>query len=383
MTMKVVLLLFIASALTANAFTTLQPPAINGAAAYSILSFAEPSNRATQIMEGGPRLVDMDQYNLYDASSPSSSSSLDKIQEEWTANLKQKVNEKNIRVELGVQSNDRLFADTVQVCFSSPRTRQNPGLGIELVEIKGGERSSRTDGLGITVVAGLVPGGAAEGLNIMPGDSIIKVTLIRELRQKTSGTGMVLDQQQAIPVVTECLDYDSTVNAIRSLPECNDEKYEEHFIVTLKRIRRKPKVTVKLQYPPEQQEEDATIELFAGENLRMGMLKRGVKLNDPLAKRFDTKSGGNCGAGGLCRTCAVSVLQGADMLNPQRLAEQQMLADNPRWRLACKGRHVFCVKTCCSCFLLYCITCVCRACLTSSYYIALPFFLPQPLSGMV
>mmetsp|Transcript_28344 Transcript_28344/g.57963 ORF Transcript_28344/g.57963 Transcript_28344/m.57963 type:complete len:88 (+) Transcript_28344:324-587(+) len=67
------------------------------------------------------------------------------------------------------------------------------------------------------------------------------------------------------------------------------------------------------------------------------MLVRGVKLNDPLAKRFDTKSEGNCGAGGLCRTCAVSVLRGGELLSPQKTAEAQMLGDEPRWRLACKA----------------------------------------------
>jgi ferredoxin len=343
----------------------------------------EPSNRATQIMEGGPRLVDMNRYNLYNpGASSSSSSSLEEIQAEWTANFKQKVNERNVRVELGVKSSDQLFADTVQVRFKLPRTRQRPGLGIELVEIKGGGGSSvaaagsadssagdrtRSAGLGITLVSGLVPGGAADGLNILPGDSITKVTLIRELRRQKMGSSTssvsssvgVLDQQQAIPVVTECLDYDSTVQAILSLPECNDEIYDEHYIVTLKRIRRKPKVTVKLQYPREQNEAETTIELWAGENLRMGMLKRGVKLNDPLAKRFDTKTGGNCGAGGLCRTCAVSIISGADLLNPQRLAEQQMLVDTPRWRLACKGKK--------NTFSFFCFACLFRRCMSLLY----------------
>jgi len=60
-------------------------------------------------------------------------------------------------------------------------------------------------------------------------------------------------------------------------------------------------------------------------------------LNDELAKRFDTKSGGNCGGSALCRTCSVSVLNGGDLLNPQRVAEKQMLQDTPRWRLACKA----------------------------------------------
>jgi ferredoxin len=113
--------------------------------------------------------------------------------------------------------------------------------------------------------------------------------------------------------------------------------FEDSYLLTIKRLRRKPKVKVNLQYPPSQNEPDAQIEMFAGENLRQGMLIRGVKLNDPLAQRFDTKTGGNCGAGGLCRTCAVSIQSGGDLLNPQRVAEKQMLQDSPRWRLACKA----------------------------------------------
>jgi hypothetical protein len=138
-----------------------------------------------------------------------------------------------------------------------------------------------------------------------------------------------------VSVRTDCLDYEGTVNAIRSLPE--QVETDEEIVLVLKRIRRKPKVKVNLQYPPSQGEKDVSIELFAGENLRMGMLVRGVKLNDPLAKRFDTKNGGNCGAGGLCRTCAVCVVNGKELLNDQRVAERQMLQDTPRWRLACKA----------------------------------------------
>ena len=134
---------------------------------------------------------------------------------------------------------------------------------------------------------------------------------------------------------TECLSYDGTVAAIQSLPPPNDDCIDT-FQLTLKRIRRKPKVQVKLQYPPDQDEEDVTLELFAGENLRQGMLIRGVKLNDPLAKRFDTKNGGNCGAGGLCRTCRVTVVRGGELLNPVRVAEQQH-QQGPRMRLACKA----------------------------------------------
>ncbi|KAL7566752.1 hypothetical protein ACA910_017800 [Epithemia clementina (nom. ined.)] len=308
---------------------SVQPGVTNAARAGGANNqLQEPSNKATQIMQGiGPIQVDLNQYNL---------DSIDRIAMEWTANLRQKTAEKEVKVMLGVRNQTEYFVDNVEVQF--PR-RKGEGLGIELVEIAGG----REDGLGITLVSGLVEGGPTQGLDILPGDSISKITLLRRSRRtrtadKARESKAFLEEfQEAIPVRTECLGFDATVQAILSLPEYNDEQFEDTLAISLKRIRRKPRVHVKLQYPPSQKEKDTTIELFAGENLRMGMLIRGVKLNDPLAKRFDTKNGGNCGAGGLCRTCAVSVLTGGELLNPQRLAEKQMLQDSPRWRLACKA----------------------------------------------
>ena len=278
-------------------------------------------NVASQILQGaGASQVDLNDYNL---------PSLELIEQEWSCSLVQKVGEVAPVAKLSAKTAQEIFVDTVQVNF--PRQPKAAGLGLELVELAGG----REDGLGITVVSAMVPGGSAaatlqNGEAIMPGDAISQVSVVRQQRQAG------VDSEEEFVVQTECLSYDNTVAAIQSLPKA-DPKCDEYYALTLKRLRRKPKVTVKLQYPPSQKEPDATLELFAGENLRHGMLVRGVKLNDALAKRFDTKNGGNCGAGGLCRTCSVAVQQGGDLLNPQRLAEQQMLADNPRWRLACKA----------------------------------------------
>ena len=285
-------------------------------------------NVATQILQGaGSALVDMNQYNL----------PLDRIETEWTANFVQKVGESENGLFLRAK-NDDIFVDTVVVTFP----RKTDGLGIELTELAGG----RDDGLGITVVTGLVPGGSAEFSDIVPGDSITKVSLLRRQLDPTNIQSSILEEKQdEYSVRTECLSYDATVEAIRSLPPLSsttqdkdtNQKFQDVFQLSIKRLRKRPKVTVKLMYPPQQKEPDTTFEMYAGENLRQGMLIRGVKLNDPLAQRFDTKSGGNCGAGGLCRTCSVSILKGGDLLNPQRLAEQQMLEDQPRWRLACKA----------------------------------------------
>jgi ferredoxin len=286
-------------------------------------------NVATQILQGtGESVVDLNQYNL---------DSLSRIEQEWTANMVQKVGENEAGLRLGCKSDGELYVDVVSVVF--PRTQS--GLGLELVELAGG----REDGLGITVVSGLVEGGAAMEKDILPGDSISKVSVVRKQKSNPNKKQAVAETIQEVSVSTECLGYEATVKALQTLPPrttssslSTSSSYDEFYSVLLKRLRRKPKVTIKLQYPPSQEDaEDETIELFAGENLRQGMLIRGVKLNDPLAKRFDSKNGGNCGAGGLCRTCSVSVTSGINLLNPQRLAEKQMLADNPRWRLACKA----------------------------------------------
>jgi len=274
-------------------------------------------NIATQTLQGaGPASVDLNQYNL----------PLDTIQEQWTAVLVQKTAENEEGVYLGVKSNQEKYVDTFQSIF-----RRKGGMGIELIELAGG----RDDDLGITIVSGLVPGGSAEDSEIMAGDSLAEVTLTRTKRQ-TGDNRPLSERNQEWTVKTECLSYDVTVRTIQSLPPVLDG-YDDYFVVKVRRLRRRPKIKVKLQYPPDQNEPDTIIEMNAGENLRQGMLVRSVKLNDPLAKRFDTKSGGNCGAGGLCRTCSVCVLKGGELLNEQRVAEKQMLADNPRWRLACKA----------------------------------------------
>eukprot|EP00977_Amphora_coffeiformis_P001825 scaffold353_cov185-Amphora_coffeaeformis.AAC.53 len=286
--------------------------------AHALSTPAVPSNRATRIMQGvGPVDAEhMNQYNL---------DSLDEILGEWRLNLKQKPADKEVKLVLDAR-NPEYFVDIVTVNY--PRAG---GLGIELSELAGG----REDGLGNTVVTGLVEGGPAadQDLNILPGDILSKVAIRRRKRLQRD---TLADQEEFVEAKTEGLCYDETVGSILSLPPL-DEKFQEMYELTLKRIRRKPRVKVKLQYPPSQKEEDATIELFAGENLRMGMLIRGVKLNDPLAKRFDTKNGGNCGAGGLCRTCSVAVQNGGELLNPQRPNEKQIFENSPRWRLACKA----------------------------------------------
>jgi ferredoxin len=269
----------------------------------------------------GARQVDMNQYNL----------DIETITKQWVANIIPKTVDDDGGIFLGVENDKELFPDVITV--SIPRKLNSGSLGIGLQELAGG----RSDGLGITIVTELVDGGMAQnaGVDILPGDSITSISVIRRIQSSQGGGLGLSDSEETITASTECLNYDATVDAILSLPPSQSD--DEQFVIKLKRVRRKPIIKVNLRYPPQQKKDDETIELYAGENLRLGMLVRGVQLNDPLAKRFDTKSGGNCGAGGLCRTCAVSILRGKELLNPQKVAEKQMLQNDPRNRLGCKA----------------------------------------------
>jgi ferredoxin len=266
-----------------------------------------------------PSLVDLDQYNL----------PIDEIAQEWTATLQAATALTEEGVYLGAKSSTTIFVDSVKVEFT-----RGPGLGIELLEIAGG----RDDGLGITVVSGLVEGGSAEGSGIQIGDSIVKIAVDRRASQVLVGGAEeqlnteFLDEMAAVE--TECLGYDVTVEAIGSLPPKQDG---DVMVLTLKRLRRKPRVTVTLQFPPSQNQPDTTIELFSGENLRRAMLTRGVPLNDPLSKRFDSGGTGSCGGEATCTTCVVGIMKGAELVNKMGIQEKQILIKNPRWRLACKA----------------------------------------------
>ncbi|GKY97303.1 hypothetical protein MPSEU_000688700 [Mayamaea pseudoterrestris] len=260
--------------------------------------------------------VDMNTYNLND---------LETIASEWTANVLPKTDFLEAGIYLGAKNSKELFVDTIKLTL--PR-RIGQGMGLELLELAGG----REDGKGITIVSGIVEGGCADGSNVLPGDSIIEVAVVKQ--SQTFDNGMT-ETEETTAVVTECLDWDGTIDAIKSLPP--PENDNETLQLTVKRLRRKPKVKLQLQYPPEMNEPDIKLELFAGENLRRAMLVRGVKLNDPLSKRFDSGGSGDCGAEGTCATCAVSIVRGDELLSPQGVQESQIFVKHPRWRMACKA----------------------------------------------
>lgn len=243
----------------------------------------------------------------------------------WSAKLSAASSLSAEGIFLSTKDDTNYFVDSLK--YTIERTAENPSLGLSLMEIAGG----RGDGVGITIIDGVVEGGNADKDNILilPGDSIGQIDV---LSSQTSGRDI---SQNVFSIESECLDYDATVQAIQSIPAPSDQP--QKVTLTIKRIRRKPKIKLNLQYPPSQNEPDETIELFAGENLRRALLTRGVKLNDAFSRRFDSGGVGDCGAEGTCATCVVDVTKGMELISPISIQEGQILKKKPRWRFACKA----------------------------------------------
>ncbi|EJK49396.1 hypothetical protein THAOC_31731, partial [Thalassiosira oceanica] len=195
---------------------------------------------STYAAAGAPA-VDMSKYDLL----------LDEAVEDWTAVASAGTAMQEAGVYLRSRSKEN-FVDTLKFTI-----RRDGGLGLLLNEIAGG----REDGVGITVVQEVLEGSNAEGSGIVPGDSIVALSVSRMTERGPSSV-----EEDRLDVATECLGYDATIEALMSLPAVKSP--DDELTLTVKRIRRQPRINVKLQYPPYSEEEDETIELFAGENLR-------------------------------------------------------------------------------------------------------------------
>jgi ferredoxin len=275
--------------------------------------------------------------------------------EQWTARMKAATALLPAGVFLDAVDNRNISVETLTIRL--PRSPEAPGLGLQLLEVASSK--AEDSGLGITIIESCVPNGPADlhsqqlwlldpfsTSTFLPGDSISQIAVVVGTR---AGSATAMEQAtESTAASVECFDYDKTVDTIVNMPPVrlgvDDAVTEEYWAVTIKRLRQRPKISVRLEYPPSQKQSDATaqdttIELFAGENLRRALLTRGVKLNDPLASRFDSGGTGNCGAEGTCATCTVNIRQGGQNLyNAPSLQEQQMVQKvHPTWRLACKA----------------------------------------------
>jgi len=180
------------------------------------------------------------------------------------------------------------------------------------------------DELPLVVVEGLVEGGAAAehaaeteanggGASVIAGDTIIAV-------YGSTGSFNV-----------EATSYESTIGAIGALAQAGAP-----LTLTLGRIVRRGRAAVTTV---DRDGSESQFVCYEGENLRMGLLRRGLRLNDQTARRYDNKpkGTGDCGGNGLCATCVVSILDGKENLTPAGASEKNLLARVARWRQSCRA----------------------------------------------
>jgi hypothetical protein len=244
--------------------------------------------------------VDPDTYNI----------DLDSAAKLWKASVSpDNTNMRDAGVPyLDVTSKD-YFVDDIDVVVS-----RNGGMGMELLELAGG----RSDGFGITIVTACGASGNARAAGILPGDSIASMTVTSSASLK----GNTVEETTKV-AGCECLDFDRTMDVLANFP--GDA---EQVVLSLKRIRRWPKVQVTVEYPPSQCAEGVDnvkeIELFSGENLKRALQNRGIVLDDPQAPKCDF-----CGG-----KCTVSVSRGMKVLNPIGMTESKLMARNPTCRVS-------------------------------------------------
>uniref|UniRef100_A0A7S4K1E5 2Fe-2S ferredoxin-type domain-containing protein n=1 Tax=Odontella aurita TaxID=265563 RepID=A0A7S4K1E5_9STRA len=267
--------------------------------------FAFKVTSAAAKYSGGPVTVDLNVYNL----------NLEEASNEWSATLVQNSNAMLDGVYLEAKSNALVYVDTV---VESIVRKSGEGLGIELLELAGG----RADGVGITIVSGLVEGSVSENSGLVPGDSIIQMSVVK---------GSLEDEIATIK--TECTDWETIVGKIGSLPPPSGD--DEKLLVTVRRLRRKPTVTVNVQ----QGDGGSTkkLQVLAGQNLRRAMLNEGVQLNDKYAKSFISGKDkfGDCGSTGGCGLCKIAVTEGVEFLNEPDDNEKSFVKGDKQ-RLSCR-----------------------------------------------
>ena len=222
-----------------------------------------------------------------------------------------------------MESRWRVDSDSVEttVRHFNVTLQPNPGLGIMLEERMLGSDESMM--LPLVVVDGLVKGGAAAMQSASASDGACLTEEDTLIRLYCAG----------ISVDIEAASYDYTVDAIGTALAAYPA---EPLTLTVGRIVRRGRAVV-ATVEPDGSESSFTV--YEGENLRMGLLRRGRKLNDKTAPRYDgkAKGSGDCGGNGLCATCVVSVLDGAEYLTPKGASERNLLKSVARWRQSCRA----------------------------------------------
>lgn len=202
----------------------------------------------------------------------------------------------------------------------------DPSMGLELTEVAHSSQSYNEDSRGLVLLS-KVSGNAAASSNIQVGDTIVGI-FCEDAGFKESVTA---------------LDYDSTIDAItraKTHAHMMDEEaaWDGGSTITLEvnRLVPRSKVHVIVEGAGDKPIE---IEALAGDNLRSLLMHHQIDLYDKGLHRLDQPSvkGSNCGGEGICSTCMVKILEGAESLKRIGPKEKEIKTGRPaEWRAACQ-----------------------------------------------
>ena len=171
---------------------------------------------------------------------------------------------------------------------------KNPSLGLVLEELAANEEA------GVVVIKDVVPDGPAAESPLKAGDVMSKVNG-RNVEAKT---------------------YDNLVNVL-----VNADPVLE---ITAKRLLKRYQVKATVEYANGEKPTFETT-FYADENLRRGLIARGVKVND-------SQLGRSCGGDATCTTCAVQIIDDVgltDLKPPEKIIFKDQ--KDGLWRLACQA----------------------------------------------
>ena len=191
-----------------------------------------------------------------------------------------------------------------------------PSIGLELTEMAAG-----SDGRGLVLVSGVNGNAAKCQPPIHVGDVVTGVSVGEKWKEKTIE-----------------FNYDQTVETIEQAKQEAEKHKSSQIFLELNRVVPRSKIQVQV-VSGDTGNIVQTVEGLAGENLRLLLMRQGIKVYDSRTKRFDLPyATGDCGGEGMCGTCLVAVLENEnDILTPKDSIEHLITKKRPEsWRASCR-----------------------------------------------
>ena len=198
---------------------------------FSLTSIKQ-ATAAKAFGSAGPIQVNMNKYHL----------GLETSAEEWTAHLSAPNAIQEGSTFLDTKNGKTVMVESLKVIVPCEWAM---GWFIELLELAGGWE----DGLGITIISGLVEAGSADNTGLLPDNSMSKIAV-----READGTETAGRLCEMLWLRSNCGSHCFVARCRNGIVGCLDNQA----------LATQTQSPTRLQYPSHQQEPDLTLELFCG-----------------------------------------------------------------------------------------------------------------------